>query len=88
MAETIDTARRVSPDALAEADELWRLVTTIYPHLRGGERVDRIARAFGWASGTTRAHLLAVYLYLRADQFGPSGRFGGTEVERHAEHGG
>ena len=57
--------RRVDPDALAEAGELYHLLNEIHPEANDLEITTRIARSFSWGLAET-AHLMA-YLALVED---------------------
>ena len=58
--------RRVGPDALAEAHELWRLLRITRPGQCDMDLACRIARSFGW--GSRRRALLLLYLTLAAQE--------------------
>ena len=63
--EGIDTTRRVSLDALGEAQELLQLLRITKPTWTDHQRIDIIGRAFGWSKGTLRGYLLRLFFNLR-----------------------
>ena len=60
-----EMTRRVSLDALEEADELLGLLRRIKPCWKDRERIETIGRAFGWNKGTLKDYLLRLFFNLR-----------------------